>query len=518
MAAGDRVPVVGSERSLVAGDNRVGDVDPDATLEVTVYLRPRAPADWVDAEAERPPSERRRLAREDWAAAHGASDADVASVRSFAESFGLSVTDVDPARRTVSLQGSVRAAVEAFEAQIMGRYASPGSDQSYRGRTGGLTVPSELGEIVTGVFGIDDRPQARARIRFDPNAQTSFTPVQVAQAYAFPASATGAGETVGIIELGGGYSTSDLTTYFAGLGLPAPTVTAVSVDGASNSPGADQNADGEVMLDIEIIGAVASGVGIVVYFAPNTDQGFLDAVSTAVHDTTHRPSVISISWGQSEDAWTAQARTEMEQSLTTAGGLGVTVTVAAGDNGSTDGVSDGQQHVDFPASAPHALACGGTTLDLSGEQIAAETVWNTPGDGATGGGVSRQFPPPSYQSAAQVPNNVDTNAAGRGVPDVSGDADPGTGYRIRVDGSDQTVGGTSAVAPLWAGLTALLNQALGAPLGFAQPRLYPLLGTAAYHDVSQGSNGAYDAGPGWDACTGLGSPDGDGLASGLGSG
>ncbi len=518
MAAGDRVPVAGSERALVAGDNRVGEVDPDATVEVTVYLRPRAQADWVDAEAERPPAERRRVAREDWAAAHGASEADVALIRSFAESFGLTVTGVDLARRTVSLQGPVRAAVDAFEAQVVGRYASPGSDRSYRARTGGLTVPSELSEIVAGVFGIDDRPQARARIRFDPQAQTSFTPVQVAQAYAFPTSATGTGETVGIIELGGGYSTSDLATYFAGLGLTTPTVTSVSVDGASNSPGADQNADGEVMLDIEIVGAVAPGAAIVVYFAPNTDQGFLDAVSTAVHDTTHKPSVVSISWGQSEDAWTAQARTEMDQTLTAAGALGVTVTVAAGDNGSTDGVSDGQQHVDFPASAPHALACGGTTLHLSGEQITSETVWNTPGDGATGGGVSRQFALPSYQSGAQVPDNVDSNSAGRGVPDVSGDADPGTGYRIRVDGADQTIGGTSAVAPLWAGLTALLNQTLGAPLGFAQPRLYPLLGTAAYHDISQGSNGAYDAGPGWDACTGLGSPDGAALASGLASG
>jgi kumamolisin len=237
-------------------------------------------------------------------------------------------------------------------------------------------------------------------------------------------------------------------------------------------------------------------------------------VSTAVHDTTNKPSVVSISWGQSEDAWSAQARSQMEQILTEASGLGVTVTVAAGDNGSTDSVTDGQQHVDFPASAPHALACGGTSLRLSGETISTETVWNDPGGGSTGGGVSRQFPLPSYQSGAHVPNNVDSNSPGRGVPDVSGDADPQTGYRIRVDGADETIGGTSAVAPLWAGLVALLNQALGAPIGFAQPRLYSL-GTAAFHDITEGNNGSYDARPGWDACTGLGSPDGTGLASGL---
>ncbi|MGZ4349835.1 MAG: S53 family peptidase, partial [Solirubrobacteraceae bacterium] len=205
---------------------------------------------------------------------------------------------------------------------------------------------------------------------------------------------------------------------------------------------------------------------------------------------------------------------QMEQILTEAGGLGVTVTVAAGDNGSADAVTDGQQHTDFPASAPHALGCGGTSLQASGATIQSETVWNDPGDGATGGGVSRQFPLPSYQSSAGVPVNVDTQATGRGVPDVSGNADPQTGYRIRVDGAEQTIGGTSAVAPLWAGLIARLNEKLGSALGFAQPVLYPLLGTASFHDITSGDNGSYSAGPGWDACTGLGSPDGTALAAG----
>jgi kumamolisin len=339
--------------------------------------------------------------------------------------------------------------------------------------------------------------------------------VQVAEAYNFPSSVTGAGETVGIVELGGGFSTSDLETYFTGLGVTPPSVTAVSVDGAANSPGADSNADTEVMLDIEIVGAVASGAAIAVYFAPNTDQGFIDAVSTAVNDATHRPSVLSISWGESEDNWSSQARTQMEQVLTDAAGLGVTVTVAAGDNGSTDGVNDGQQHVDFPASAPHALGCGGTTLHASGAQITSETVWNDPGDGATGGGVSTQFSQPSYQADAGVPDNVDTGSPGRGVPDITGNADPSTGYQIYVDGSDQVVGGTSAVAPLWAGLIALLNQSLGASVGYAQPRLYPLLGSTAFHDITQGDNGAYSATTGWDACSGLGSPNGEQLAARL---
>jgi kumamolisin len=516
MAASDRVPVSGSERTLRSGHTRIGDVDPQATVDLTVYVRPRAGVDWVDAESARAPMGRRLAAREDWADMHGAADEDLTAVASFARDAGLTVTHVDSARRAVGLRGSLQTAADAFEATMEGRFEAAQGMGEYRARSGALTVPAALGDVVMGVFGIDDRPQARPHLRRNAQAAAavSFTPVQVAEAYTFPSGATGKGQTVGIIELGGGFDTGDLTTYFQGLGMTAPSVTAFSVDGGQNSPGTDPNADGEVMLDIEVVGAVAPDVAIVVYFAPNTDQGFIDALSTAVHDTAHKPSVISVSWGESEDAWSAQARTQMEQILTEAGALGVTVTVASGDNGSTDAVSDGQQHVDFPASAPHALACGGTSLHASGTTIESETVWNDgAGGGATGGGISRQFPVPSYQANANLPANVDTQAAGRGVPDVCGDADPQTGYRIRVDGAEETIGGTSAVAPLWAGLIARLDEQLGAPLGFVQPLLYPLLGSGSFHDISSGDNGSYAAGAGWDACTGLGSPDGTALAA-----
>jgi kumamolisin len=514
--ASDRVQVPGSERELISGHLRLGDVDATEEIEITVYLRPRASVDWVEAEAARPPAHRRRIAREDWAEAHGADQGDVNALRAFAEGAGLTVTDVHHSRRAIALRGPLRTVAAAFGAQLSGRYAAAAGAPEYRGRSGPLTVPAELDGIVTAVLGIDNRPQARLHFRTAAAASTTYTPLQTAQAYSFPSGATGAGETIGIIELGGGFSSADLSTYFKSLGLTAPDVTAVSVDGGANSPGVDTDADTEVMLDVELAGAVAPDAAIAVYFAPNTDQGFIDAVSTATHDTINRPSVLSISWGGPEDSWTAQARAQMETILTDAGGLGVTVTVAAGDNGSTDGDTDGKQHVDFPASAPHALACGGTTLEADGATIESETVWNGGTDGgATGGGVSIEFALPSYQSAAGVPDNVDTGSPGRGVPDVCGDADPNTGYAIYVDGSSTIVGGTSAVAPLWAGLIACLNQELGAPLGFAQPSLYPLLGTAAFHDITSGSNGAYSAGPGWDACSGLGSPDGGALASAL---
>ncbi|MGH2895770.1 MAG: S53 family peptidase, partial [Solirubrobacteraceae bacterium] len=291
MSSSQRVAVQGSKRSLTSGHTRVGDVDLKADVDVTIYVRPRTPVDWVDAESARAPMGRRIMARDDWADTHGATDQDLKAVSSFAHESGLTVTRVDAARRAVHLRGPLRAAVDAFGATMEGRFQAAGGMGQYRARTGELTVPATLGDVVMGVFGIDDRPQARPHLRrhAQPQAASSFTPDQVAAAYAFPSGATGKGQTVGILELGGGFDTDDLTTYFQGLGMGAPSVNAVSVDGGQNSPGTDQNADGEVMLDIEVVGAVAPGAAIAVYFAPNTDQGFIDALSTAVHDTTHKP-------------------------------------------------------------------------------------------------------------------------------------------------------------------------------------------------------------------------------------
>jgi kumamolisin len=199
--------------------------------------------------------------------------------------------------------------------------------------------------------------------------------------------------------------------------------------------------------------------------------------------------------------------------------MGVTVTVAAGDNGSADGLNDQKAHVDFPASSPYALACGGTRLEGSGSTIASETVWNDGPNSATGGGVSDNFPLPSYQANANVPVSINPrHFVGRGVPDVAGDADPESGYEVRVDGSDTVVGGTSAVAPLWAGLIALFNQQLGNPVGFVNPLLYNTVASSsgAFHQITEGSNGAFKAGQGWNACTGLGSADGSRMLAALG--
>jgi kumamolisin len=447
-----------------------------------------------------------RVTRAEYKKQHAAAPADLALVRAFAREFNLKVEpdSTSVIRRTIRLTGNASDMQKAFGV-VLEQKTIDGVE--YRVREGGIYLPASLLNSIVAVLGLDNRPQAKPhfRIRQTNAGSTSYTPVQVAQAYGFPASATGAGQTIGIIELGGGYRQTDLTAYFKTLLLVPPATVAVSVDGGKNSPSTASGADGEVMLDIEVSAAVAPGAKVAVYFAPNTDQGFIDAVTTAVHDTTNKPSVISISWGGPESSWTQQSLAALDAACQSAAALGITITVAAGDDGSSDGGTG--NNVDFPASSPHVLSCGGTTLEASGVNIVSETVWNETAnnEGATGGGVSAVFALPTWQTKSNVPA-PSTSTGGRGVPDVAGDADPTTGYSIRVDGQTMVIGGTSAVAPLWAGLIAVANQQLGTTVGFVQPAIYATKAASAFNDITKGNNGAFSAGPGWDACTGLGSP------------
>ncbi|HZX08577.1 S53 family peptidase [Kribbella sp.] len=511
-----RTPIPGSSRPTFADAEAVGPVSPDTSITVTLVLRRRTELD--ESLVTGPET----VTTEEFARRYGAADEDLARVREVLTAAGLSITETHVGARRVTVRGPVSALTEVFgtELSVVRTRDSAGSTADHRVRSGPLSVPAALDGIVTAVLGLDDRPQARAQFRLHaaPAAAQSFTPDQLGAFYNFPAGTDGTGRTIAIIELGGGFAPADISTYFAGLKIPAPTVTAVEVDGAKNAPTGDPNsADGEVMLDIEVAGALAPGAQQLVYFAPNTDQGFLDAVTTAVH-ATPTPTAVSISWGQSEDQWTAQARTAMDQAFADAAALGVTVCAASGDNGSTDGQSDGAQHADFPASSPHALACGGTHLEGTPPTIASETVWNSSGGGATGGGVSDTFAVPAFQSTAGVPTRAG-GGTGRGVPDVAGNADPATGYQVLVDGQRIVVGGTSAVAPLWAALLARLAQGTGRNLGLVHTQLYQGVRAGAvqpgFHDITSGNNGAYAAAPGWDACTGLGTPDGAALLQAL---
>ena len=516
-----RIALEKSERKAPAHATHLGRTSPQQTISVSVIVRRKNALKLSELKG-------RRLSHAEFNAQYAADPADFDSLRTFAQNHDLAVDEAASSlpRRTIVLTGTAEAMEKAFGVEL-NSYEDTQHKKRFHAFTGKISLPEEHAPAVEAVLGLDSRPVATPHFRrlddaADPDRRKKrptiptpqpqpFSAVQVAQLYSFPTSLNGSGETIGILELGGGYTASDLQTYFSGLGLSVPNVVAVGVDGGSNSPGDPNGADGEVELDIQVAGSVAPAANIAVYFAPNTDQGFIDAITTAVHDSTNKPSVLSISWGGPESSWSASSVTALDDACQSAAALGVTITVASGDNGSSDGTNG--TVVDFPASSPHVLACGGTALYANGTAIAEEVVWDDqPQGGASGGGYSTTFATPTWQASA-----LPSGQSGRGVPDVSGDASPETGYNIIVDGQPQQIGGTSAVAPLYAGLLALVNQQLATDgqvsAGFVNPTFYE--NASAFNDITQGNNGSYSAGPGWDACTGLGSPKGAAILNAL---
>ncbi|WP_375383626.1 protease pro-enzyme activation domain-containing protein [uncultured Sphingomonas sp.] len=494
----------GSEHAAPHGMQVSGRVAGNDLITVSVYLRPEE-TEPVAADAATAVHSRATLRQ----VRDEAQAANIAAVTAFAAKAGLDVTEVDAAQRRVQLRGSASALEAAFGTELH-QYERDGA--TYRGREGTLSVPGNVAESILAVLGLDATPVATPK--FVPHRGTTqprgFLPTEVAALYGV-GGWNAAGQCIGIIELGGGYTAADNEAAFKTMGLPVPDIVAIGIDGASNSPGDTSGADGEVALDIQVAGGVALGAKLAVYFAPNTSQGFADAISQAVHDETNKPSVLSISWGGPESGWTGQAIAAMSAAFRDAATLGVTVTAASGDSLATDGASDGKAHVDYPASDPLVLGCGGTHVTASAGKRHGETVWKSNG-GGTGGGVSALFVKPDYQAAVNVPA-AGTAKGGRGVPDVAGDADPDSGYRIVTGGQTGLIGGTSAVAPLWAGITAALNARRTTPVGQMHAALY---GTpAACHDVTKGDNRSgtvgYEAARGWDPCTGLGSPNGPSL-------
>lgn len=503
-------PLSGSERTPLAGTHRVGEVNPEASLQAVVVLHRQGlgafghAADRLAAgEAPEP------LSRRAFAESFGGAPADFAKLTRFAKRYGLTAVRQDAASGTMVLAGSAAQFSAAFDV-VLQHYRR--GEETYRGYDGPLRLPEELQDIVTAVLGLDDRPQARTYFHFRsplplaPDVvRSGYLATEVASLYDFPDSA-GEGQCIALIELGGGYRAEDARRYFSDIGVAMPSVTVVSTDGLPHEPSGNPNGpDGEVMLDVEIAGAVVPRAHLVLYFGTNSDAGFLRALNTAVHDDKNRPSIISISWGAPELLWTQQALRAFDDTLQAAAMMGISVCAASGDRGASDGLPRGA-HVNFPASSPYALACGGTRLEASAGIIESETVWND-GLQASGGGVSAVFELPAWQRKLTVSTLEGVSAlVRRGVPDVAGNADPATGYRVLVDGVPQIAGGTSAVAPLWAALMARINASQRQPVGYANARLYGQ--PAGFNDITQGNNGGFFATSGWDACTGLGSPNG----------
>ncbi len=489
---------------------------PDAPLTLTLHLRTRCPAPHRLQETLVDIVEGRMapLTRAEFAAEFGASRSDIAAVRAWARGQRFRVSGVSIARRLVRITGRGSRIAAAFGCERV-RFRLDGV--AWNSFTGHVYLPAELAGRVLGVFGFDERPDlARTGGRDAMQAiaapgTRSYTVPEVAALYDFPPGLDGKGQSVGVIALGGGYLPKDMRTYFRALRMPHPRIVARSVLGQRNAPyGETASFDGEITGDIQTVGAVVPRARIQVYFAPNTSRGFFEAVAQAVHEPRDANTVISISWGQAEVHWRHSVLRAFDSLLLEAAVLGITVCCSSGDFGSFADQHDRVAHVNFPGSSPHVLACGGTTLVGANGRIRSERVWHNH-TGASGGGVSGFFPRPAWQERMRVPKATN-GREGRGVPDVASNADPLTGYRIYGHGGWHVGAGTSASAPLWAGLVARMNQHRGAPLGLVAPALYRgfrmLRRAGALASITKGDNGLYRARRGWDCCTGVGTPRG----------
>ena len=434
-ATQSRTILSGSEKAPLSKASGEQPAPSDAHMTVSVIVRRKTPLSAAHSRGEK------RLTRAEFNANHAADPAAIKLVKAFAAEFGLKVEagTPEPGRRTMKLTGTVANMQRAFGVSLAHKTME---GVTYRVREGSIHLPAELQGYVVAVLGLDNRPQAKPHFRVlgeldaaaaetarsqgfarahANNGSVSYMLAQVGQLYQFPKGASASSQTIGIIELGGGFRQKDITAYFKSLGQTPPKVVAVPVGKGKNDPGGPNGADGEVM-PISRSPAPWRRARASRFTSRPTPTRYVDAIAQAIHDATDKPSVISISWGSAEVNWTAQAMAALDAACQSAAALGITITVASGDNGSSDAVNDKNDHVDFPASSPHVLACGGTNLQCSGTSISDETAWDDqPQGGATGGGVSDIFPLPAWQAGARVPKPAKPGG-GRGVPDVSGDA------------------------------------------------------------------------------------------------
>jgi kumamolisin len=519
------------EGSRPSGEGRehVEPVDHAHVLEVLLLLRDQGEAPPEDAFVlgSQPLHEREHLDHDELLRRSTASEADLEAVRAFAADHQLEVLREDPAARTVTLSGRARDLNRAFGTELH-HYRL--GEQSFHSHEEDVSVPREIGEVVEAVFGLDNRaacrrPGAAAATAIAPPPVNEHTkpPAAFRELYGFPDDARGDGQCIALLQFQGGFDPKKLETYLGRLGVAMPEIVVREIGNGRNDPVNKPNdvfsEDIEVYMDIEIVAGIAPGAKIVVYFGENTDKGWMETVNAAIFDKDHQPSVVSISYGMAEHYWQPHTLQAIDDSFRKAAHLGITVCCSSGDFGAYEDNDPPRPFtVPFPASSPHVLTCGGTRLETTDGPATHEAVWNqSHAVGlASGGGVSRVHGLPPFQARADVPPQAETKQPGRGMPDVAANASTRTGYHVWADDTEMSMGGTSAAAPLWAGLVACLNGALGRPVGYLTPLLYTgeAQAAGALRDIVDGDNrnemmgakAGYQARPGWDACTGLGTP------------
>ena len=428
------VTLRGSKKTLLANSRAAGPVDPKEIISLTVRTRSigdfAAPSSASSSKAANPWPREPIFLEPSWLPDMAPRQRISTWWNSSAHEHNLIVAHRSAAERSIVLKGTLGDLLSLFPANVQMYHHATGT---YRGRQGEIQIPTALQGIVTGIFGFDSRPKHRytRANAAGPGGGNGVASTAFAKRYNFPQAfqgrtLDGTGQTIAIIELGGGFRTSDLKVFFNEIGVASPAVTAISVDHAGNKPTTPDSDDGEVMLDIEVAGAVAPQAKFAVYFAPNNgDQGFIDGISAAVHDSERNPSVISISWGGPESTTDQQGIAAFHELFVAAAAVSMTVCVASGDHGTADSDAadwDGKIHVDHPAVDDMVLGCGGTQIDSNGNDV----VWNdgtpfdksAPGGGgwASGGGISEVIAVPSYQANANLPVSIIPGNPGAGFP------------------------------------------------------------------------------------------------------
>ena len=511
-----RKSILRSRRSPTHRKQVVRQAEKQETTTVNIHIRHRPSNPGFHALKAEQTRRHRALSHDEFHAQYGADPAELEQIEAFAQEHNLRVLSSSIPQRTVVVEGTIEAMEKAFEINL--KHFEHDSEE-FRSYEGELTLPEDIADIVEGIVGLDNKtyfsPHVVQKNGNEDTDKKYFLATEVAKLYAFPDDVTGKNQKIAILELGGGYDEAVLKSYFEKVyQRPMPNIQCVMIGDAKNdyqnSSARDIN---EVYLDIEMAAALAPDAKFTIYFADKSVKGLIDMFKQAIHAEGSQGSIISFSWGANEIRLGESDVDVLNNTLRDALTLGITICASTGDTGSSLGADDGNAYVEFPASSPYVLACTGSSLSVQDGQITEEVVWNN-SFGCTGGGVSTIIPVPEYQTEHDItPKHVNTGKPGRGTADACGHADPGYGYLVYVPYTSY-IAGTSAVAPMWAALIALLNEKLDTHLGFINPLLYQIAHTTeAFHDITQGQNATknskgYAATEGWDACTGLGSPNG----------
>ena len=521
------------------GARLLGRADGSQVRTITAVLPPKMStnelASRVGRLATQLPRDRDYLEGKRFADLCSADAAHIKAIEKFAREYHLEIKSTSLVRRCVVMSGRLDDISAAYRVR-MHEYQL--GDKRYLSHSGPISIPKRIVGMVQAVLGIDRRPiRTSDAIAVPTEGATLTPPEEVERAYAFPKGADGTGQTIGIVLPGCGLEMDEVKYHFAHTKRPLPQVRVVKVLDGKNTPCSKEDVQVvldalsgkkplapnarqqferglntiESNMDVVLAGTFAPGAKIIVYVAPDSHEGSYQALMRGITDKDH-PTVLSCSWSSAENTYAPAVVRTMNTVFQLAALAGVTVCFSSGDDG--DGTLWGASKkpiVHFPSSSPFVLACGGTSLHKDGNGF-RETGWNEPAGKlrmASGGGFSKVNRQMQWQKGACPPKK------GRGVPDVSAKADVKGGYELDAAGLRFTMGGTSAAAPLWAALAALLNQSLGANIGMVGPLLYTEKFRAACRDILKGQNGAYHAGRGWDPVTGWGSPHGEALLQAL---